>query len=277
MNDVVVRLGLGLLISAGIGLFAYRRGSLTASGAFGAIITGTTIFGFGGWVAGILLVAFFSSSTALSKFKARTRAKQNAERVFEKGSRRDIGQALANGGAAAGLAALAWLVQAPAAELLVVAMTGALATVNADTWATELGILNRRQPRLITTFQPAPAGTSGAISLVGTLAALAGALFIALMMVGLSSAIGSPVALALLWIVPVAGLLGALFDSLLGATVQAQYQSADIGHPTERVVDASGTPNRLTRGWRWLNNDWVNFIASLFGALCAAGLYATAL
>ena len=47
------------------------------------------------WSAGILLVAFFVSSSALSHYKAQSRSKRDAARFFDKTGQRDIGQALA--------------------------------------------------------------------------------------------------------------------------------------------------------------------------------------
>jgi uncharacterized membrane protein len=56
------------------------------------------------------------------------------------------------------------------------------------------------------------------------------------------------------------GLAGALVDSVLGATVQAQYEGAGA-QLTERRVNEAGRPNRLARGLRWVNNDVVNFLS----------------
>src|SRR6476619_6077950 len=100
--QLVVSLLVGFILSSLIGFVASRRGSLTRSGVIGAILTGTAIFGFGGFVPGLLLVAFFVSSTVLSKYKAHTKEEVNEK--FQKGSQRDLGQALANGGWAAALA-----------------------------------------------------------------------------------------------------------------------------------------------------------------------------
>ena len=89
---------------------------------------------------------------------------------------RDLGQALANGGAAAVFAAAFGLAVTPhIRDLWQAAMLGALAAVTADTWATELGVLSRRPPVMITTGKPAVPGRSGAVSTGGTLAAAAGA------------------------------------------------------------------------------------------------------
>jgi len=100
----LVELLAGLAISLAIGVLGYRRGALSGSGVLGAVITGTLIFGLGGWEWGLLLIAFFISSSALSFYHARD--KQGLAEKFAKGHRRDLGQALANGGLAAFLAVL---------------------------------------------------------------------------------------------------------------------------------------------------------------------------
>lgn len=281
-----IQLFLGLVISAGIGWLAYRKAALSKSGVAGAMFTGTAIFGFGGWTWGLLLITFFVASSLLSKYKARH--KESLAEKFDKGSRRDLWQALANGGAGALLAAGYALRPHPA---LFCAFIGAMATVNADTWATELGVLSRKPPRLITTGKPVERGTSGGVSLSGVLATLAGGALI-----GLAAAIflaletfirqitnTSPLFLtsysllltpySLLLIGAVSGLAGSLTDSFLGATVQAIYHSSLRQKETEKAVDPDGAPNQLLRGWRWLSNDWVNFISSCFGALVGALLW----
>ena len=69
------------------------------------------------------------------------------------------------------------------------------------------------------------------------------------------------------------GLAGALVDSPLGASVQAIYYCPTCEKETEKRTHGCGTPTRQERGWRWLNNDMVNFFSSLIGALVAAGLF----
>jgi uncharacterized membrane protein len=75
-----------------------------------------------------------------------------------------------------------------------------------------------------------------------------------------------------IWAATIGGLAGALFDSLLGATVQALYAYPD-GRETERTIGRDGTPNTFIRGWPWLNNDLVNFLSSIVGGLVAVVIF----
>ena len=189
---------------------------LTAAGAAAALAVGTaTVWGMG-WRGLGLLLAFFVSGSLLTKG----------------GGRRKASQVAANGSVAAVAAVLgAWP-----------AFAGALAAATADTWATEIGAFSHTPPRLITSGATVPQGANGGITLMGT----AGGVLGAVVMGGLSWMLG-PHDLRLAAIVAVAGVLGMLFDSLLGATVQGP-------------------------GDKWLDNDGVNFATTLAGAgIAAAG------
>lgn len=265
MSQVLI----GLVFSAALGGLGYWRGALSPSGVLGALIVGTLMYSLGGLNWAILLVVFFTSSSALSFY--RQRDKIGLAEKFAKGHRRDLGQALANAGLAALLAAGAAVWPSPRWFL---AATGAMAAVNADTWATEVGVLSPTRPRLITTGQPIETGTSGGLTLTGTAAALAGALLIGLVAAGLRLAEGASPgsALALAGAGTAAGLIGSLVDSLLGATVQVVYFCDRCHKETERAVHGCGQATRRLRGWPWLNNDGVNFLSSTAGALIAMTL-----
>ena len=256
----------GFVLSLVVGILGYRRGALSGSGVVGALITGTLIFGLGGWEWGVLLIAFFVSSTALSFYRARD--KQELAEKFAKGHRRDLGQALANGGVTALLATFSQLWPDP---LWFFACAGAMAAVNADTWATELGVLSPHPPRLITTGRQVEVGASGGVTWLGMAASLGGA-FLVDLLGALILGQGWAAAGALLLAATVGGLTGSLFDSLLGASVQAIYWCDTCGKETERRVHRCGAQTRLLRGWRWLDNDLVNLSASAVGALVAAGV-----
>ncbi len=260
----MTQLILGFLFALLTSFLAYKAKSLDKSGSIAAAIEGTLIFGLGGWEWAILLLAFFISSSALSKmFKTRKRSLQEK---FDKGSRRDAMQVLGNGGLAALFAALHPLF--PDALWPWLGFAAALAAVNADTWATELGVLNPSRPRLITNLkQKVEKGTSGGVSFVGTLASLAGAALI-----GILAGIFAPSndILPIFALVTLAGLLGALFDSWLGATVQVIYYCPACEKETERhPKHLCGTETRYFRGLNWLTNDWVNFACAGFGILVA--------
>ncbi|HQV27722.1 MAG TPA: DUF92 domain-containing protein [Thermoflexales bacterium] len=277
---ILLRLCAGLALSAGIGWLAWRRQSLSRGGVLGAILIGTAMFGFGGLASGLSLIVFFVTSSLLSRLNEGR--KRDLQEKYAKGSRRDFGQALANGGAAAGLAVAAALAHAAGdgqlTGVLLCAMLGALATSNGDTWATEIGALSRTRPRLITRpwRQVAP-GTSGGVTGLGTAAALAGAMLIGLTFVGLRGLNLDPEgwqsagsALTVIAAAEVGGLAGALFDSVLGATAQGIYRDPARDMLTEKACATDGQPYPLARGWRWMSNDWVNFLASLAGAGVAA-------
>lgn len=263
------RLLFGLLFSGAIGLVAERRGSLTRSGAAGAVITGTTIFGFGGLAWGLTLIYFFVSSTLLSRFKEREKSAVAADK-FSKGSRRDLGQALANAGVASAAALCFGLRRrSPGPASLLAAFVGALATANADTWATEVGTLSKTPPRLITSGQPVAPGTSGGMTLLGTGAALAGAASVGLVAETLGAGRETMLRGRLPLLGLVGGMAGMLTDSALGATAQGMYWCPRCQQETERRVHSCGQETQHLRGVRWLDNDGVNFASTAAGAAVA--------
>lgn len=253
----------GLFFGIVIAAIAWRAGSLSKSGAFAAALSGGLIFGYGGIQWATLLLAFFISSSMLSKSFAHRKAALSEK--FSKGSQRDWGQVLANGGLGAVLAILYSVF--PEQEWIWFAFTGAMAAVNADTWATELGVLNPQPPRLITTGAQVERGASGGVSILGSTAALAGGAFIGLLAVLWSYEIFG---WRILMAATLGGLAGSFFDSFLGATVQAIYTCPICQKETERhPTHICGSPTQPFRGWGWLNNDLVNLSASLVGAIVA--------
>ena len=192
---------------------------------------------------------------------------------FSKGSRRDWGQVLANGGLGTTLVIIQTLL--PGQTWPWLAFAGSMAAVNADTWATELGVLSSAAPRLITSGKPVEKGASGGISSLGILASLGGAAFIGALTVwfGGPGRTRTPTSmLALLGVIVLGGFAGSLFDSLLGATIQAIYICPTCDKETEHHPrHTCGTSTHKIRGWAWLNNDVVNAMASAVGALVAGG------
>lgn len=255
---------IGVLLAIGVAAAAYRAHSLSRSGAFAAAFVGAVIFGLGGWQWATLLLTFFITSSALTRaFKKR---KRGLDEKFSKGGQRDAGQVFGNGGLATLFAGLHFFF--PTASWLWVAFAACLAAVNADTWATELGVLSPHPPRMVTDLRrEVEKGTSGGISLVGTLAALAGSALIGVLAVLVAP---YPVTWQVGVAVTVAGLLGCMFDSFLGGTVQAIYHCPTCDKETERhPLHTCGTNTTLKRGLPWLNNDLVNLGCAIFGVALA--------
>ncbi len=252
---------LGFALAAAI--VAYRFRLLNASGSVAAFLLGTVIFAIGGWSwAGPILV-FFVSSSLLSKSGRHRKA--GLEQIFEKGSIRDAGQVLGNGGIAGAVVVLNYFY--PDHRWMGVYL-GVLAAVAADTWATEIGIYFRHIPRSIVNGRRVEPGTSGGITVPGLLGAVGGAALIAacgwLTMGGFEWNIA-------VWITA-GGVVGSLVDSWLGATLQGQFECVGCGLSTERRLHCAA-PTRWVRGWRALDNDKVNVACSLAGGILAAGWF----
>jgi uncharacterized protein (TIGR00297 family) len=258
-----MQFGTGFLLALAISGGAYAARALTATGVVAAVVLGTVVYGLGGWQAAAVLIVFFVGTSLLERTLKHLGTSPVG--IYAKSSRRDGSQVAANGFAAALFVVIGYLL--PQTTWPWVAFAGSVAAVTADTWATEMGAISRTAPRLITRMaQRVSPGTSGGITLVGTAAAVLGGLVIGALAALLASWPGT----GLLLPIAVGGLLGALFDSVLGATVQGMYEC-----PTEQVETeqhprhACGARTVHIRGWRWLNNEVVNLASSLFGALTA--------
>lgn len=264
MNPDLLQWASAGVLAAIVSYIAYRLRFLDAGGAIASAALGTAIFGIGGWRWAVPVLTFFFSSSILSKVN--TRKKSRAAEIYEKSSRRDHVQVLANGGVAGLGVVLFYLTQSESAYLL---FLGSLSAVTADTWSTEIGSLASGEPRSITSFREVPIGTSGAITLLGTLAALAAGLLMAV--AGYFSHEPQiqyqPEAFL---IVSLSGLLGSLIDSVLGATLQSQFRCDRCGSITEKRSHCSGFQTTLWRGRGWVSNDVVNTLAAVAGGVFAA-------
>ncbi len=253
----LLQLILGGILAAAASFITWRLRWLSGGGALAAFILGSVVFGLGGFPWAVVLLTFFISSSILSKLFQRH--KVNSEKFYAKGARRDAGQVFANGGLA-GFFVVAH-VFFPDSWLPWIGFVAAFAAANADTWATELGVLSRKDPRLITSRKVVERGTSGGITLVGILASLAGSALVAFVSWLVWPGDLAPVQGWQFVILVISGLAGSLVDSWLGATVQAIYFCPACQKETEKSpLHHCGNQTTLLRGWLWLDNDWVNFL-----------------
>ena len=93
---MIARAAAGALVAAAIAAAAWRAGSLSRSGAAAAFFVGTIAIA-AGWTWGALLIAYFASSSLLSRAGASLKAQRSGS-VVEKAGARDATQVLANGG-----------------------------------------------------------------------------------------------------------------------------------------------------------------------------------
>jgi uncharacterized protein (TIGR00297 family) len=223
-------------LNTAVAAAGYAARTVNVSGAICGAVIGTAIFAALGWPGWLLLLATFIAASAASR--AGLARKQRLGIAEERGGRRGPGNAIANTGVAAIAAALAGLdVHADAARL---AFAAALVTGGSDTIASEIGKALGRHTISITTLRAVPPGTSGAMSLEGTLAGVAGALGLG----AVAAALGI-VSWTLLPAIVVGATAGSLLESWLGATLE---------------------------GPGILNNDVLNFINTAAGAFVASSL-----
>ncbi|MEM0475986.1 MAG: DUF92 domain-containing protein [Candidatus Norongarragalinales archaeon] len=278
---------IGLILNLAIAIYAFKREWLDAGGTVAALTVGFLVFSFGGWTWLALLVFFFASSNVLGSKWVKEKRVPRLE--FAKEGVRDFWQVFANGGFAALLAVLYNLYQSPA---LFAAFLGVIATVTADTWATEIGVLERK-PRLVTTLASVRRGTSGAVSKLGLATTFAAGFLIALLIyaldwlgaavggaagVGVSAAFGAPArqfvgGFGLVLLTAFVAVVGSLVDSFFGATIQGVYYCPKCRKETEKRLHKCGTKTKLKRGFAFLDNDAVNLLASLVGAGVAFAAY----
>lgn len=234
------------ILSTAFGVGCYLLQYLDFSGAVSGGLLAFSLVAVGGWMWLVPSFAFFVLSSGLSKFR---KGRKTAVSTQGKGSRRDAGQVYANGGVGWVLLLAHIVLPSP---VLYWGFIGAFAAATADTWSTEIGTLSKRQPRMITNWQKVKAGTDGAITPAGTSAALLGALAIGVCTLPFIS----HDYVYVLTSVSLAGLLGALLDSLLGATLQRR----------EGMGLKGGEASSSKQGVMWLGNDQVNWFCTLTGA-----------
>lgn len=252
---------LALLVALAIAALALAAGALTMSGAIAAAIVGALCI-LAGWGWAALLILYFIVAVAFSRLGADVKARRTGS-VVAKAGRRDAVQVLANGGVFALAAFLS--THAASASLLAAAAVGALAASAADTLATEVGTLVGGEPRSVVGWRAVPAGTSGGVTVAGSLAMLGGALLVGFAARGMALTTHASAAL-------LGGIAGALADSLLGALVQERRRCPSCNLATERRIHHCGTPTEHSGGLPWLDNDIVNLCATLVGAVVAGAV-----
>ncbi|MBD1378886.1 DUF92 domain-containing protein [Metabacillus arenae] len=250
----------GSLFSLAISYGGYRAHSLTKSGAAAAFFVGCSIFLGFCWIGFLLLGAFFVSSSLLSKFKREK--KKSVEQLLAKSDKRDYVQVLANGGVPAVISI--FQVMAPS-HIWFFLFSISLAAANSDTWASEVGTLSKGNPRMMFTLKQVERGTSGAVSLLGTLAGLSGSFFIAIL-----ALIVTDITVLAFVLIMVFGFAGNLIDTIIGGILQVKYLCSSCKKVTENPVHCK-VHGRKISGISIFNNDVVNFVSIVAAVIIGFG------
>lgn len=224
---------LPLAANGAVALAGWLARTVTIPGALIGLAIGVIIWIGAGWQGWLLLIAAFATAVITTRLGGRRKALLGISE--ERGGRRGAGNALANTGVGAWMAALAALSVHRDAALT--AFVAAIVAGASDTVASEVGKAYGRRTWLVSTLRPVAPGTSGAVSSEGTAAGAAAALLLTALAAWLGLV---PASL----IIPIAAacVAAALVESVLGATLE---------------------PRGL------LNNDLLNFITTSAAAVLA--------
>lgn len=252
------RLLAGTIASMVVSAAGWRASALSGRGAIAATVVGAAIAAGSSWPGMAVLGTFFGTSSILSRG-------DRGPGIAAKGHRRDERQVLANGAMAA-VGALFGSRIDPRLGLGLAA--GALSAAAADTWATELGAGSRSVPRLICSGRAAPPGTSGGVTLRGSIGALGGAAAAGAVTALVAAATsGWTTALRLGPAVVVAGVAGSLTDSLLGELAQERRRCPACDLPAEARMHHCGAQTDHVGGVVGVDNDLVNLACTAVGSL----------
>ncbi len=217
---------------------------LTPAGLLHAWALGVVVWGTLGWRGYGVVMFYFLVGSAVTRIGM---AQKEAEGIAEKrggarGPENVWGSAFTATICALGVAAvqLGWL-DPQWRSLLLLGYVASFATKLADTTASEVGKAYGKSTFLITTLQPVPRGTEGAISLEGTLAGILGGLIISVVAYGFDL-----ITLPGVVICAIAAFVATNFESVIGATIQNKFD--------------------------WLTNELVNVINTIIGAVVAIAI-----
>jgi uncharacterized protein (TIGR00297 family) len=226
-----------ILLSVLIILYAYLRGRIDLSAVFASGLVGAIALLTVGveWI--YLILAFFVLGNLVTRYRYKVKEGYGvAEKV------RSYRNVFGNGGAAMVFALLYALSKGENVFLL--GYAGAMASAAADTFATEIGEVHGRSPRMVTTLKKAAIGTNGAVSFAGCLAALLGASLVSSMPFLFAGSYNKELFFVL---GTFSGFLGCYVDSWVGATLEGRS--------------------------KFLDNHMTNFIGTLAGGIFGVVLY----
>ncbi|MHA1753471.1 MAG: DUF92 domain-containing protein [Candidatus Helarchaeota archaeon] len=278
MDISIINVTIGIIVVVGFGVFSYVSKVVDIGGFIAGIFVGLTIWIFGGWNWFVIILIFHLFAAMMTKYKYKR--KEQSGLAQEKGGARGYPNVLANGLIASFFSlffGIYYITLKIYYDLLFFGFLGAISAMCADTVATELGLLSKKSPRLITNFKKVVPGTSGGVTLLGEFASFLGAsimglaawIFTYLGLIDCSFSFKFPVFIIALG----GGILGCLVDSIIGATIQGIYKCPKCNKLTEKKIHNCGTRTDKIRGIAMIDNNVVNLIASSAGSIFSILIY----
>jgi len=240
-NSWLVAAGLNAILLCIVWLLPKKL--LTPAGIINAWLLGVLIWGTLGFKGYAIVCVYFIVGSGVTRIGIE---QKEAEGIAEKrsgarGPENVWGSAFTAALCAVGIGIINWFGSGEGIilkSLLLLGYVASFCTKLSDTCASEVGKAYGKRTFLITTLQPVPRGTEGAVSLEGTLAGI----FASVVMAILGWGVGLIDVWGIIWCV-LAAFIATNLESLIGATLQSR--------------------------WQWLTNELVNVLNTLIGAAAA--------
>tara|TARA_B100001750_G_C15421397_1_gene553135 strand:+ start:132 stop:983 length:852 start_codon:yes stop_codon:yes gene_type:complete len=252
-----------------LGIIALKFNSITFSGLVASVVIGYIVMVIGGPHYLILLIIFFVSSSIFTKIQKKLNKSSKKH-----SSPRSYINILANGVTPTFLIILTiflydnytWnSVTLLNGDINIIGLCfiGSIVVTTADTFSTEIGLINKSKPRLITNLTKyVSKGDSGGVTLSGLLASIFAGIIISLTVFFTFEIFH----FSLFLIITLVGILGSLFDSILGATIQYKGQCVSCKLHVETYIHHN-KPTIQLQGSKYITNNSVNFLSSIFGSI----------
>lgn len=234
-----------LLISLGILVLAHRKKSITHDGIVAALLTAICLYSLGGPYLGASLLVFFILGSIISKISNPSKSKAVESQEGEEA--RNWVQVVCNSLPATVLVFLYYIY--PEKRIYLLLAFGVFSSAAADTFASELGMLNRGRVYNILTFKEVPNGLSGGVSFLGFASGALGSFILSLLsypQFGLRGMV----------YITFIGFIGSIIDSIIGASLQRKYVS-EKGSLQDKKTSLADKPSK---GYFLISNNIVNLL-----------------
>ena len=246
MENILISITLSSLLA----LFAIYKKSFTIFGTFTAWILTIVITLCGGLSSFLILFTIFFATFIAGKLFS-TKRDNIVKDINQKNGRRDFIQVLAN----IGIGTFSLIIYSFTKEnTYLIAYACVMASSLADSMASELGVLSKKNPIDICSFKKIDKGISGGVTLLGTLSSLLGAFLI-----GLIFFINNIFNFKIIIFITILGFIGSLIDSILGSLIQVKYKCPKCHKITEKKEHCHNKALYF-KGIKYVNNDTINIL-----------------